>query len=253
MKHLLRLAIIIVFSLSPISNLYAISPNFYHRIDLTSGNLYSFAASNLLSAGLNKLSQDRLLDTSFGYTYNSVTTDWHTQHAGSYNIAGLLARDLFADTSLGIKLGYQSFNFSWFNWGVFASIGGKYNRFKWKYIDDIYSVKYQRLQPGTGLLLSLGSMESSSRIILECQIKYNIPFGNCGAWGDKASEVYKNNFSSHYSLRFAGASWLQGFGIFAEILHGNPVKSTRYSSTTISLKSFTFGITYTICPWDEKL
>lgn len=249
---LIILTIIITIAGAPLSN--AVSPNFYHRIDVSSGNLYTFVASNLVSAGINKVTEDRLLDTSFEYTYNKVTTNGVSARGKDYNRVGLTAKDLFSDSSFGVKLGYQSFNFSWFNWGLYASAHCKFNRFKWEQGTETYGIKYNRFQPGVGLMISFGDMESSVRFIVEGQLKYNMPIGEAGDWGDENStEVWKSTFSSHYTIRFAGSSWLQGIGIFAEIPHGNPVKWTQFSPAKISLDSYTFGITYTICPWNKQL
>lgn len=230
---------------------HAVSPNFYHRIDVTTGNLYTFAASNLLSAGVNKLADDRLLDTSFGYTYNTISAEGERKHARDYNRVGVQVRDLFADCSFGIKLGYQSFDFSWFNWGLFVSAHYKANRFKWEHNEEMDRVKTQRIQPGVGVMLSLGDIESGSRVIIEAGIRYNIPTGGCGDWGDKASDIMNRGVSGHYSLRFGGRSWLQGIGIFAEIPHYHLLKAASVAG--IKLHSYTFGITYSICPWNSRL
>lgn len=81
---------------------------FFHRIDINTGNIYTFVASNLVSAGLNQLTKDRLADTSFEYTFYSKDSGSGQLDIKDYNRAGITVKDLFADCNFGTRLGYRA-------------------------------------------------------------------------------------------------------------------------------------------------
>lgn len=67
-----RLFLIFTIITGLTATIHATNPHFYHRFEINTGNLYSFTVTNLLTAGLNKASNDRLFDNSFNYTITSV-------------------------------------------------------------------------------------------------------------------------------------------------------------------------------------
>lgn len=224
--------------------------NFYHRIDLASNNIYTFVASNLISAGLNSTTDDKLIDTSYQYTYvNTSGTDMKTSVHG-YDIAGLTARDIFADVTAGAKLGYQSFNPGSFNWGIFGSAHYRVNQFKMEMNDLEGRHNIHRLGLGGGLMFTFGSIERDSRVIVEAGVRYNIPIHYNGQWGDKASDILNSGISSHFAIRIGGFNVLQGIGVFADISHYNLVKNSASIPQRMKVRPYTFGITYTIMPWN---
>lgn len=220
---------------------------FFHRIDVNMGNIYSFVASNLISAGLNQLTKDRLVDTSFGYTIYSHHSNSDDINIKDYNRTGLTIKDLFADSTFGAKLGYQSSNPGVFNWAIYGSCHYRINQFKLLYDDSQFRQNIQRLQLGGGLLFSFGDIEHDTRFVIEAGLRYNIPIFYDGSIGESASSAINTGLTSHYSLRFGGFGFLKGVGIFAEVPHYNSVKGQTVH-TGLSLKPYTFGITYTIMP-----
>lgn len=225
--------------------------HFYHRLEINTGNLYSFVASNLITAGANKLTTDRLFDNSFAYTVYNVKDDETKYTAKDYNRIGLSIRDLFSDCSFGAKLGYQSFSPGIFNWGLFASGHYRINQFK---LNPDNNEEYSRhniqyWQLGGGIMLAFGAMSSGSKIVFEAGLRYNIPAYYKGAWGTDKSHILSHGISSHYSLRIGGFGPLQGIGVFADIPHSNWINN-QFCNDITSLKGYTFGLTYTILPWD---
>ncbi|MEZ3576406.1 MAG: hypothetical protein K1W01_02810 [Muribaculaceae bacterium] len=244
MKKLIILLVVVISSV-----MSSTAQVFYHRIDVTTGNLYSFVASNLISAGLNYISQDRLLDTSFGYTVYDSSYPGATIKMKDYSRTGITMRDLIADSSYGVKLGYQSFYPGVFNWGIYGSAHYKINRFKMEYSDLLMPQNIHRLQLGGGILLSFGSIDSAAKAVIEAGIRYNLPVRYKGSWGVDAGSVLEKGITNHYSIRFGGFGVLQGVGLFAEIPLYNLVKSNAIFPG-LKFKPYTFGITYTIMPWN---
>ncbi len=243
--------IAIVVTLACLTAFGCRSQVFFHRLDVSTGNLYSFVVSNLLSAGINYLTQDRLLDTSFGYTHYKTDYNSDQLKIKGYNRLGLTMRDLIADSSYGVKLGYQSSYPGIFNWGVYGSAHYKINRFKMEYAEERMPENVQRFQVGGGVLLAFGAVDSRGKAVIEIGLRYNLPTYYKGALGDNPFNVLNKGLTSHYSLRFGGFGILQGVGLFAEIPHYNLVKE-NVSFSGLSVKPFTFGVTYTIMPWSKE-
>jgi len=241
----------IIFLLSVIAAIGVKAQVFYHRIDVTTGNLYSFVASNLLSAGINYITQDRLLDTSFGYTMFNTDYTSNQIKLKDYNRVGLTLRDLIADSSYGLKLGYQSFYPTVFNWGVYGSAHYKINRFRIEDENGRFSENVHRLQLGGGLIFAFGAIDNSAKAVVEIGLRYNLPIHYKGSWGNSADMALNKGLTSHYSIRFGGFGALQGIGLFAEIPFYNLVKD-KYIYPGLSVKPYTFGITYTIMPWSKN-
>ncbi len=139
------------------------SPCFFHRIDINTGNLYTFAASNLITAGINKVTNDRFCDNSFNYTIYSYDTP--DSKVKDYNRIGENIQELFADTSVGTRLGYQSFNLGFFNWGLYGSAHYRINQFKIITSNETIRNNMQRLQLGGGIMISFGNMENENKLI----------------------------------------------------------------------------------------
>lgn len=225
--------------------------NFYYRLDVGTNNIYSFAAANLATAGLNALADKMLFDNAYTYTYINTSGNLNTK---GYNVAGMTARDLFSDITAGGKIGYQSFNPGNFNWGVYGSAHYRVNQFKTATSgqSEEYHTDIQRLQIGGGLLFNLGDIESSTRVVIEAGLRYELPVSYNQLNGQKISDVLNSGLSSHFALRINGNGILQGLGLYADIPHYDIFKKTGSQSGLSNMKMFTFGLIYTITPWKIK-
>ena len=244
MKKLIIALFAVVFALS------AKCQVFFHRIDINTGNIYTFVASNLVSAGLNQLTKDRLADTSFEYTFYSKDSASGQLDIKDYNRAGITVKDLFADCNFGTRLGYQSFNPGVFNWAVYGSAHYRINQFKLGESDNLLREDIHRLHVGGGLLFSFGNIEHATRIVVEAGLRYNIPVKYSGNMGSEAKDIIASGLTSHYCFRFGGLGFLKGLGVFAEIPHYNIFKND-VAVAGLSVKPYTIGITYTILPWED--
>lgn len=242
MKKLISI-IILAFFCSKIS-----AQHFYHRLDVSTGNIYSFVASNLATAGINALADDMLFDNAFNYTYVNLSSENQPLKTKMRDIAGLTARDLFNDVRLGVKLGYQSFNPGNFNWGVYGSAHYKINQFGIDESDVVTNNIIHKVMIGGGMMFTLGNIESYTKVIIEAGLQYDIPLKYKGQFGTDVDNVLSKGLSSHFALRFGGTSWLQGIGLYADIPHYNMLKD----NIKCNLKMYHFGIVYTISPWKMK-
>lgn len=220
--------------------------HFYHRLDVSTSNIYTFVAANLATAGLNALTDDMLFDNAYSYTYYDLSPS--SINKKTKDIAGLTARDLFSDVMVGAKLGYQSFKPGNFNWGVYGSAHYKINQFGTEVSDAVTNHNIQKAMVGGGLMFTLGNIESNTRVIIEAGLRYDIPLSYKGSFGTKTKDVLNSGISSHYAIRFGGTSRLQGIGLYADIPHYNALRS----AVGRNLKMYHFGIVYTISPWKFK-
>lgn len=225
--------------------------NLYYRLDVGTNNIYSFAAANLATAGLNALTDKMLFDNAYTYTYLNTSNEFD---AKNYSIVGMTARDIFSDITAGGKIGYQSFNPGIFNWGIYGSAHYRINQFKssLKGQNDELHNDIQRVLLGGGLLFNLGDIESSTRFVIEAGVRYELPLSYNRLNGQKVSDVLNSGLSSHFALRINGNGLLQGLGIYADIPHYNLFKDSVGNIDNPKLKMYTFGIIYTITPWKIK-
>lgn len=239
----------ILLSLLMITTLYATrAQNLYYRLDIGTNNIYTFAAANLATAGLNALADKMLFDNAYTYTYINTSGNIDTK---GYNVAGMTARELFSDITAGGKIGYQSFNPGSFNWGIYGSAHYRINQFKSSISgqSEEYHTDIQRLLLGGGLLFNLGDIESRTRFVIEAGVRYEMPIRCNQLNGQKVSDILDSGLSSHFALRINGNGLLQGLGVYADIPHYDMLKKTGSQPGSPNLKMFTFGLIYTITPW----
>lgn len=219
--------------------------NFYHRLDVGSSNIYSFVVSNLGTALLNYATHDMLFDNSFTYSFFSGEGYVNEVSTKRYDPMGITMRDLFNDAYFGTKLGYQSDNMGFVNWGIYGSAHYKINQFKAKFMPEM---DYERerlhyMKTGVGLMLTLGSIEHKTRVQIEAALRYDFPLGYAGVYG-ASKDMLESGLSSHYAIKVAGFTWLS-VGVYADINHYNLYNVTVDKA---NLKMYNIGITFTITP-----
>ncbi len=238
-----------------VASLQAGAQHFYYRLDLSSSNIYTFALSNLATAGLNRAANRMLFDNYYSYTVHDLSSPTSDVTVKYYSPIGITARDVLNDVGGGLRLGYNSFNPGSVNWAVFGTAHYKLNQFKTQLtgVDEpVWRHRMQHVSFGGGVLLSFGSIESPSRVIFEAGVRYNIPINYVGPFGVKASDVLNSGVSTHYAIKFGGFSKLQGLGVWADIPHYNVLKNGGDYLPGGKLKSYSFGIVYTITPTRVK-
>ena len=161
-------------SLNAQSNLRIKNHNLIFNAEIESGSLYTFAASSVITGLANYyLLNDAFFENSFAY--NLYTTNVDDLKVRTMNPMGLTARNLFNNLQVGLKLGYQTYSPEFFNCGIYASAHYKVNQFEMGYNDDdMNRHRAQRALIGATALLSLGSMEQPSRVIIEAGVRYSL-------------------------------------------------------------------------------
>lgn len=245
MNHFKRYTILAALGLTCVVPSRADMRNFYHKVDITSGNVYTFVLSNLFTAYGNYLCHDILFDDSFQYTVmNGRTLSGEKISTKPQNLMGFKARDLFNDISTGIKLGYKSDSFSSVNWGIFAGTHYSINQFGAQLpgMDGYSNERYTYFKPGAGFYLMFGSIEQRLRVQVEMGARYNIPLKYHGNITD-LPEPLNSGISSYYSLKFGGAYDFSG-GIFVSVNHFDIFKHT----VAERFRCWSAGVTFIITP-----
>lgn len=239
------LLIVMLVSCAPVH--LSAQRHFYHRLDFGSSNIYTFVGSNLITGFANYLAHDILFDNSYIYSFYNVSYGGENVRIKAYNPIGITGKDLLNDILGGAKFGYQSDNTGNMNWGVYASGHYKLNQFKARFpFANEYSKEcLQYLKPGIGLFLTIGSIEKQTKIQIESSVRYNMPIGYHGGFGDSKS-VLNKGFSSYYAIKIAGYSWFSA-GIYSEFNHYNFYKKNDRFENSKS-KMYNIGLVFTITP-----
>jgi len=215
--------------------------NFYHRIDVASGNVYPFVLSNLITSYANYFTHDILFDNSFEYSYISA----ENISIKPQNLMGITARDIFNDISAGAKLGYKSDYANSFNWSIYGCAQYKLNQFRLQEdtkSSDWHHERIAYMRAGLGFYMLFGSIEQKTKFQIDFNAKYSIPVAYTGHWG-KDKNLLNQGLTTYYAIKIGGSHGFAG-GIFLEMNHFNVYKQ----SVTKSSRMYSFGLTLTITP-----
>lgn len=212
--------------------------------DIASGNPYVMAASSVLTGLVNyHLLNDAFFENSFIYGFYSTNVDG--LKVRTMSPMGLTATDLFNNIQVGIKFGYQTYRPEFLNCGIYASAHYKLDQFKVGYNDDnMQKHRAQRIIFGINALLSLGSMDQPSRVIIEAGLRYSFGISYKSSLSNDKEQL-NNGIVGHYAVKVASRGMMQNIGVFADINHFNMWKDYRPNH---KLSNYTLGITWTITP-----
>lgn len=247
MKKILFILLVILGANNDIQAQSNVSFKNHHLIfngDISSGSPYTIAASSVITGLVNYyLLNDAFFENSFAYSIYSTNVDG--LKAKTMNPMGLTASELFNNLQAGLKLGYQTYSPEFFNCGIYASAHYKLDQFKVGYNDDsMQKHRAQRFLFGATALFSLGSMEQSSRIVIEAGIRYSMGLSYKSPLGNDKKQL-NDGLVSHFAIKVASRGMWQNLGIYADINHFNMWKDFRSGQ---KLDNLTFGITWTITP-----
>lgn len=247
---------ILTAALSALLAVPAFGQHFYHRLDVGMGNFYGFALTNAVTGALNGLTNDMLFDCAVAETFMPTSGNGALyDDVKRYKGFGITARDFFNDVTTGARLGYKTTRFSAFNWGVFGSPHYRINQFKTvsSTVDDaLVRHNVHRLQVGGGLLFEFGKTDKPTKVIVEAELRYDMPIKYKGLEGLDASDAINSGLSSRYALRINGKGWFQGIGVYAEIPHYNLFDKSNTGALLPQIKAYTIGFIYTVTPWKAK-
>lgn len=203
-------------------------------------NLYSWLVSAVATGAVNGLLNTSFFESSLIESVYSTKTDNLTVKPMKYY--GGTANDLFGDMQFGIKLGYQTYNPGFFNIGAYASAHYRLSQFRVETDKDTQKHRTQRALLGITARFSLGSMEQSTRVIVETGVRYNLALAYKSPMGTDKDQT-RSGLSSHYAIMLAGPRYLQDVGIFVDVNHFNMWKDYGFVE---KLNHYTVGLTWRV-------
>lgn len=220
--------------------------NFYHKVELNYGNLYSFALSSCLTGVINYLIDDTMFETGLSvpiYREQAIAPYSFSRQ----NLLGVKLNDLVHNFDGGIKLGYQTYDPRFVNFGICAVASYKHDPFLGALLQDEETLSYQasiqRLLFGGNVMLYLGEMGMSTQVIIEAGIRYSygLAFKDPSSLG--LSEHLKNGWVSHYAVSIGGPGFFQNIKLFADVTHFSLIDSSH-----LKLSPIYVGLSWTVTP-----
>lgn len=220
--------------------------NFYHKIELTSGNLYSFAASSCLTGLINYLVDDAFLETGLEIPVYRE----HVNNAYIFsrqNMFGLESRDVLHNLGGSIKLGYQTYDPRFVNFGICGIAQYKYEPFFGSGSADgetiCYPADISRILLGGNLMLMLGEMGMDTQVTIEAGLKYSMGLKYNDAYSILTPLPLNDGLTSHYAVSFGGPGYFQNIKFFADISHFKLIEAEH-----ISLSPIYIGLSWIVTP-----
>lgn len=210
--------------------------NFYHKVDLEFGNIYSCALASCLTGYVNYLINDAMFETGYSYpVYRINAKDGQT--ISHNNVFGLSANDLLCNFQGGFKLGYQTYSPTFINWGVYDQIHYRVDNFMMSFPNkgDEENKTISNVLFGIGSVINIGRMEDGFRLSVEAGVNYSVCVNS-----DTGNSC--NGLISHYAIGIEGPKFVQDIKLYADISHYN------VTDNPINLSPITFGVMWAITP-----
>lgn len=261
MKKIICILTILVISMSSLT----VKSEPYFKGELTSGNLYLDMLGIWATYGINKSKGSFVFDNYLTMSTLSVDIDSYTNETLITNNPDNFLKPMYSfkfpellnGLGTGIKWGFQKHYFSFFkSWALYGSIHTTYNY----YILDVnkngegmekYGNSIMRLSPGIGANITIGKPTSPISILLDINLRYDIPVLYKGEFGSGAG-CLKSGLSPRISMIIGGPHLKKkgmNVGIFYEWMNYNLFKPSDYFIEPYKVKGYTFGINFTMFPW----
>lgn len=263
MKKILYSRILIIIMLITVTTPALAQRNYYNRIELGGGNVWTFVGLEAISMIINQITHRPLTEATLRFgvpisEYGNLNgyqgfDDWNYDRFNSdpnyeYGDDGYIkfkGRNLLSNIIIGDKMGYLSDNLSFINYCIYGA--AYYNLQQFKLMSDYenyISLSTQRMQLGGGFMLTFGSIESKSRIILDGGLRYNIPlhFGGEGITGN-TNDIMNKGISSHYMFKYSYDNSI-AIGATLDVMHYNMFKDESLCGN--QSKILEFGITVSL-------
>lgn len=261
MKITLKAVLAVLMVLSTSMNAKAET---YFKADFTSGNLWVDMIGIWATYGINKSKGGIIVDnylTVNGWSMNSnnnATRTYITSSSKNLNsLYDFKFPDILNGLGTGIKWGYKNESGTFIkNWAVYGSIHTTYNHF---YVDmssegnsfTEYGNSLMRLSPGAGANITFGKDTSPVSVMLDFNLKYDIPIIYAGEFGDGPG-CLNSGFSPRISMIVGGPHLKKkgmNVGVFCEFMSYKLFKESDYFIEPYKAEGFTFGINFTMFPW----
>lgn len=243
--------LILLILISTINTLHAQHhQQFYFKLDLESGNIWSCAALAGVSAGLNAVTHRDFSINAF--TINKISAEPNVD-VEDYQWNKTTANDLFKDLQTGIRIGAKTDNGSFVNVGFYTSFHYKINQFK---LEDLSTKNYEkhnvhRALFGLTALMQLGGNDKDFLGFVEAGARYAVATKYDNPYKADKSAL-NNGIISHWALHFSpngNKSGMQDIGFFVDVNHYNLLKNNAFSHQSLDkIKMITFGISFAVTP-----
>lgn len=233
----------------------------YFKADITSGNLWIDAAAIGASYLINKSKKQFVVDNYL--TLNAFPTDVDNNHkitSTSDNIINPIGSFKFPEflngLGTGMKIGYKK-EYEYFisHLVLYGSLHFTYNYFTLDMAGNgipfkSYENSTIRVSPGIGGNITLGRQGFS--VILDLNLRYDLPVFYKGTFGEGAG-CLNSGFSPRMSASVGGPVFKNlgmNIGVFYEFMTYNWFKPSEYFVEPYTSKCNTFGINFTMYPWE---
>lgn len=241
MKKIFFKYLLFVLVLSIISaNSMMAQRHLFKRFDVGTDNVYTYIMAVTATAMVNVMTESPLVEPNWNWgivstdgdmeLYNSFSTDKEkdSDKRSFPEALNPTAHNLFSNLSAGGKIGYISDFRGGVNYAIYGSAHYNFRQLKAGF--DLANQKTSRFQYGGGVLLSFGSIESSTRFIIDCGLRYNTPLSYNGSIDGSYKDVLNKGFTSHYSIKLSfgnvsETSFAVGLGF--NYMHYNLFKDER--------------------------
>lgn len=236
----------------------------YFKADISSGNVAIDLAAIWASYAINKPKESFVVDNYLTITafpanvHDDNKKIYITSNSNNLNPFSFKFPAILNGLGTGIKWGYRKQYFSFFkSWALYGSLHGTYNYFTLDMSEngetfESYGNSVIRISPGIGGNLELGKPISSVRVILDVNLRYDLPVFYSGRFGKNAG-CMGSGLSPRISLTVGGPLLKRlgmNVGIFYEFMTYNWFKPSDYFIEPYNMKGNTFGINFTMFPWN---
>ncbi len=259
-----KLVFILAILMVVVSN-HDVKSQTYFKADFTSSNMWVDMLGIWATYGINK-SIDKGFVVDNYLTMNAWPVDvdnaanrtYITSSSNNINsLWGFSFPDILNGLGTGFKLGYKHEVGSFIkNWALYGSLHATYNYF----LVDMstngnsfteYGNSIIRCSPGIGGNITFGKDTSPVSVLIDINLRYDIPVFYKGELGDGAG-CLKSGLSPRISMIVGGPHLKKkgmNVGVFYEFMSYNLFKPSDYFTEPYSIKGSTFGINFTMFPW----
>lgn len=269
MKRIISILIAITALVSTQNTFAETNRHLYFKGDISNQSLVGVLIGEGIAAVINNYTHDFTYDnlwslnTISGHKENSpvpgsnyLVTDNH-YGSGIFNPFSFKLKEMFGNFGTGIKLGYQSDNYGFFNWAAYGSLHYRMNYFDFQELpygntaEDFMENMLYRVQFGIGINTTLGRVIDKAKFRIDANIRYNIPIGYNGPLGS-GSSVLNSGLSTCIGIVWGGPTLFEktgmNIGISYEWTNYNVFKESQIFQKPYSAIMHSFYITFTLCP-----
>ncbi|MDE6523224.1 MAG: hypothetical protein K2L17_10425 [Muribaculaceae bacterium] len=238
----------------------------YLKGEFASSNIWIDLLGILATYAINKPKKNIVVDSYLTFSGIGIDVDPYINKTiistSSDNIIkplyGFKLQELFNGFGTGIKYGYRN-DYEYFlkSWAVYGSLHETYNY----YLIDVniigegnktYGNSVLRLSPGIGTNITLGKYTSPVYVLLDFNLKYDIPIIYKGYFGSGPG-CLKSGYSPRITAIVGGPHLRKlglNVGVFYEWMNYNLFKPSEYFIEPYKSKGMTFGMNVTMYPWN---